>query len=198
MLKGSDILKIVKEDILRTLSERKKKVSLESIKAEIRVSYPFLSKAIKDLEEENLIWVEKKIVRLTKNGRDEAKDILRKHLVLEKYFKETRGKRKAHEMAHILEHYISMEVIDNIKKLSTLKKESVSLIEFEQKEGLVANILLGIGLFERLVSMGICPGEKIRITNKIPNGVIIETKNKKFALDKIIAKGIKMLEYEKS
>jgi len=45
--------------------------------------------------------------------------------------------------------------------------------------------------------MGIYPGEKIRITNKIPDGVIIEIKNKKFVLGKDIAKEIEVLEYGK-
>ncbi|GAI16558.1 unnamed protein product [marine sediment metagenome] len=41
--------------------------------------------------------------------------------------------------------------------------------------------------------MGICPGEKIKITNKLPNSIIVEIENKKFALDKSIAKKIKVV-----
>jgi Fe2+ transport system protein FeoA len=123
---------------------------------------------------------------------------LRKHLILEKYFKKVRSKKEAHEIAHILEHYISEEVIRNIKKISTLKKKGISLIEFKQKNGLITDIILGIGLFERIISMGIFPGEKIKIINEIPNGIVIEVKNKKFVLGKNIAKEIKVLEYEKS
>jgi len=82
MLKESDILKIVREDILIILGERKEKVSLESLKAEIKVSHSFVFRVIKELEEKDLIQVEKNFVRLTRIGQDEAKDILTKHLVL--------------------------------------------------------------------------------------------------------------------
>ena len=44
--------------------------------------------------------------------------------------------------------------------------------------------------------MGIYPGEKIRIIRKIPNAVIIEVDNKKFALDRDIACHIKVLKNE--
>lgn len=195
MLKESDILKIVKEDILRTLSEREEKVSFKSLTTEIKVFHSFVSKAIKDLEEGNLIRVEENFVGLTQIGRDKAKDILRKHLVLENYFKKTTNEEIAHRKAHILEHYISEEVIKNIKKLYTLKEKGIPLTKFKlHKESLVADITIPSNeLFERIVSMGIFPGEEIRITNKISNGVVVKMKNKKFALGKNIAKEIKVL-----
>lgn len=200
MLKESDVLKIVKEDILRILGEEKRKISLKSMKAKIKVSPPFMSKAIKILEEEGLISVEKEFIRLTKNGSAEAEAIVKKHLVLENYFKETRSEREAHRAAHLLEHQISEEVINNIKKLFILKKEGVPLTEFGfNKKGLITDIMTSdYKLFERMISMGISPGEIIEVTNKIPNGVIVKINNKKIVLNKIIAKEIKVLEYEKS
>ena len=199
MIKESDVSKIVKEDILRILGERKEKVSLKSIRAKIKVSHSFMYKAIKSLEEEDLIFVEKEFIGLTKKGQDKAKDIVKKHLVLENYFKETRSKREAHQAAHLLEHYVSEEVINNIKKIFTLKKEGVSLIKFRSnKEGLITDIPSSdYKLFERMVSMGILPGEVIEVINTIPAGVIIKINNKKFVLDKSIAKKIKVLEYER-
>jgi len=199
IIKESDLSKIVKEDILRILGERKEKVSLKSIKAKIKVSNSFISRAIESLEEEDLIYVEKEVIRLTKNGRDEAKDIVQKHLVLENYFKETRGGREAHRAAHLLEHYVSEEVINNIKKISTLKKEGVPLTKFGlNKEGLITDIMSSdYKLFERMTSMGILPGEVIEVTHEIPNGVIVKINNKKIVLDKKIAKEVKVLEYEK-
>ena len=194
--KESDISKIVKEDILRILGERKVKVSLESIEFEIKVSHSLLSKTIKSLEEENLVKVEKGLIRLTKKGREESKVIVNKHQVLENYFKEKRSEREAHRAAHLIEHYISEEVLNNIKKINTLNKEGIPLVKFGlKKEGLITDIMFSdYKLFERLVSMGILPGEKIEITNRIPNGVIVKTNNKKIVLDKIIAKEIKVLE----
>jgi len=200
MIKESNVLKRVKEDILRILGERKEKVSLKSMKAEINVSLTFMSEAIKTLEEEGLISVEKEFIRLTKNGLAEAKDIVKKHLVLENYFKETRSEREADQVAELLEHYVSEEVIYNIEKLFTLKKEGVPLTEFGfNKEGLITDMITSDSkLFERMVSIGILPGEVIEVTNKIFSGVIVKINNKKIVLDKTIAKEIKVFEYEKS
>ena len=131
--KESDISKIVKEDILRILGEKKVKVSLESIEFEIKVSHSLLSKTIKSLEEENLVKVEKGLIRLTKKGREESKVIVNKHQVLENYFKEKRSEREAHRAAHLIEHYISEEVLNNIKKINTLNKEGIPLVKFGLK-----------------------------------------------------------------
>ena len=118
-------------------------------------------------------------------------------MILENYFKRSRSTIEAHTAAHIIEHYISGEVINNIKKLSTLKKGGVPLTKFGlNKEGLIAEITFSdFRLFERAVSMGIFPGEKIIVQSEIPQGIIIKIKNKKFALDRSIAKGIEAVEY---
>ena len=142
--------------------------------------------------------MQKNLLILTERGKENAKNILNKHFVLEKYFEKIRSKKEAHNVAHILEHYVSREVINNIKKLSTLKKEGVPLTKFElNKEGIITDITFSdYGLFERIISMGIFLGENIVITNEIPYGIIVQIKNKKFALDKNIAEGIKAVEYE--
>ena len=193
MKKESDVLRIVKEDILEALEKKNRKVPLSLIKPEIRVSRSFISKAIRGLEKEDLVRSEKNLVCLTKEGVKKAKNIVKKHLVIEGYFRKVRSKKEAYKVASILEHYVSMRVIDNIKKLSTFKEEGVPLTEFGQKEGLITDIIFSIELFERIISMGICPGEKIKITNKLPNAIIVKIGNKKFALAKKIAGGIKVL-----
>ena len=194
MIKESDILKIVKEDILRILGEEKARISLESIRSEINVSDIFISEAVKELEKENLIRFNNNFISLTKKGEENAKDIVKKHLVIENYFKETKNERDAHKAAHILEHYVSKEVIDNIKKLSTFKHKSIPLTEFEiDKEGMITDIVFSdYGFFERIVSMGIFPGEKIKITNRISNNIIVNVENKKIALNRDMARGIKV------
>jgi len=49
-------------------------------------------------------------------------------------------------------------------------------------------------LFERIISMGVFPGENILLTNKIPGSVIIRVGHKKLAIGKDIGKEIKVLE----
>jgi len=195
--KELDVIKIVKEDVLRILCERSKKTLLEVIRDEIKVAHLIISKAIEELESDDLVAIQEDLISLTEVGQETAKKILRKHSVLENYF----GNRKeSHAAAHILEHYVSGEVINNIKELLTLKSEGVPLTKFELNiEGVITDVAFSdYGLFERIVSMGIFLGEKVIVTNEILNGIVVKIKNKKFALDKNIAKEIKAVEYEKS
>lgn len=200
MEERTSVLGIVREDILRILGEREEKVSLESIRAEIKVSRPFVSEAIKDLEKEDLIQTEGDLFSLTNNGRDEARDIVRKHLVLEQYFERMGRGKEAHSMAHVLEHYVSEEVIRNIKQLSTFEERGVPLTELKShRELVISDIAISDNeLFERIVSMGVFPGERIRVIGEIRNVIVVEIGNKKLALDKDIAKEIKVLEYDES
>ena len=59
MVEESDVLRVVEEDMLRTLGERKEKVSLKFMKAKIKVSPSFMSQEIKILEEEGMIPLKK-------------------------------------------------------------------------------------------------------------------------------------------
>jgi Mn-dependent DtxR family transcriptional regulator len=189
----------VKEDILRILSERSERTSLETIKDEIKVAHPIISEALEELGKDGLITIQENFISLTEPGQKKAKTILEKHFVLENYFRKAKSKIEAHTAAHILEHYVSRRVINNIKKLSTLKKEGVPLTRFElNKEGLIAEITFSdYKLFERVISMGLFPGEKIMLIGEIHHGIVLKVKNKKFALDRSIAKGIKALKYGK-
>ncbi|MHA1713155.1 MAG: metal-dependent transcriptional regulator [Candidatus Ranarchaeia archaeon] len=190
------IVEIVKEDILRIVGEeRSKKVRLKFIKSKIKASSSFISESIRELKRDGLIRLDKKFLRLTEKGRDEAEYIIKKHSVLEEYFKKKRGGEEAHKAADILEHYVSVEVLNNIKKLSTFKGEDLPLLKFElNREDLITDIEFpSSGLFERIVSMGILPGEKIRIVNKIPDGIVVNVSGKKFALGEDIARGIRVL-----
>ncbi|MDY6894369.1 MAG: FeoA domain-containing protein [Thermotogota bacterium] len=202
MSEEPDILEIVKEDILKVVGREDEKIPLKSIELETAVSSSIVSEAIKELKEEGLIEISseketrEEYIQLTKEGRVKANVIIKKYDILEEYFKERRSEEEAIKAADILEHYISTEVINTIKKLNTFKDKGIPLTEFKKEEGLITDINLNIGLFERIVSMGICPGEKIRIIGQIPNGIIIEVKNKKFALDKEIARKMKVLELE--
>jgi len=197
MNKEFNILRIVKEDILRILGEQRRRVSLEILKKEIKVSLSFIYDAIEELKIEGLIQSQQSSFKLTEKGQENAKDILKKYLVFEDYFKKTRTEREAHKIADILEHYVSKEVLNNIKKLSTLKEEGIHLTKIKLHERrLITNIeVLDEELFERSVSMGIFPGEKIIVTNELSNVIIVKIKNKKLAIDKNIARKIKVLEY---
>jgi Mn-dependent DtxR family transcriptional regulator/Fe2+ transport system protein FeoA len=188
------------QDVLRILCEKNKNISVEFLKNEINVDQLILSKTLKKLQKRDLITIQENSISLTEMGRKKAKIILEKHLVLENYFRKTESKIEPHTAAHIVEHYVSREVINNIKKLAILKKGGVPLTQFElSKKGLIADIIFSdYRLFERAVSMGIFPGEKIVVLSAIPSGIVLKINHKKIALDRSIAKRIKVVEYEKS
>lgn len=200
MSQDADISKIIKEDILRIINEAEnKKISLKSIKVKVCVSEVFISKAVSKLRKENSIKFRGNFIELTENGQSRANSITKRHLIIENYFKRTENEVKAHKAANVLEHYISEEVANNIRKLSTLKGSGVPLVIFEiDKEGLIADIMLKDDkLLERIISMGIFPGERIKVINETSNAVIVKVKGKKIALGREIAKRIMVLEYER-
>jgi Mn-dependent DtxR family transcriptional regulator/Fe2+ transport system protein FeoA len=197
MTNESSILRIVKEDILRNLAEREDRLNISSINSKVNVSSFLISKALKELEKEKLIKNEKDLIILTVDGQEKSKNILRKHLILENYFKKTLDEVTAHRKAHILEHYVSEEVIKNIKKMHTLRDNAIPSTNISlRKEGLIAdiNIIKNHNLFERLVSMGIFPGNRIEILAIISGIFVVKIGNKKFALAQEIAEEIKILE----
>jgi Mn-dependent DtxR family transcriptional regulator len=192
--KRISILEIVKEDILEMLGRESKEISIETVGPEITVSLNCVSKSINDLEKEGLIKInQRKFISLTEEGLKKSEKIIKKHTVLEDYFKRTKSEKRAWKEASVLEHYVSMEVIDNIKKLSTLRKKDIPLTFFKGKQGLVIDIVSDIKLFERIVSMGIFPGEIVKIISWLPTSIVIEVGNKKFALAKEVADKIKVI-----
>jgi Mn-dependent DtxR family transcriptional regulator len=187
MTSESSILKIVKEDMLRDLAESKDRLHINSIKSKINVSSFLTFKALKEFEKEGLIKTKKDLISLTVDGQKKSKNILRKYLILENYFKKYPDVDDitAHKKAHTLERYVSEEVIRNIKRMHTLKENAIPSTNFSlRKEGLIAdiNITKNHNLFERIVSMGIFPGNRIKILAIIPEIFVVKIGNKKFAL----------------
>ena len=74
--KEPDVLKIVKEDVLRILCERGKKSSLEIVKDEIKVAYPLISEALEELERDDLIEIRENSISLTELGQKKANNSL--------------------------------------------------------------------------------------------------------------------------
>ncbi len=185
--------------MLRDLAESKDRLHINSIKSKINVSSFLTFKALKEFEKEGLIKTKKDLISLTVDGQKKSKNILRKYLILENYFKKYPDVDDitAHKKAHTLERYVSEEVIRNIKRMHTLKENAIPSTNFSlRKEGLIAdiNITKNHNLFERIVSMGIFPGNRIEILAIIPDIFVVKIGNKKFALAREISEEIKILE----
>jgi len=196
MEKEPGILTIVKEDVLRILAENNDRVPVKLLKSDIKVSGYFIDKAVRDMAREKLVLSEGQFIRLTDEGKVEAGDILKKHLTIEKYFEDLKSKKEAHRISNLIEHYISEEVMENLKKLSTFKEKGLSLVKFDKGGCLITDIVSGNDFFERLISMGIFPGEKIEIIKDLPNGIIFRIRNKKVFISDKIAESIRALAYD--
>ncbi|MBN1298568.1 MAG: FeoA domain-containing protein [Actinobacteria bacterium] len=194
----AEILRIVKEDILRILAENKSRASEELIDSDIKVSKHYMSQAFTELQQDKLLRRDGNNFELTAEGAVKSKFILDKHLFLKNYFKELKNKNEIDKVSHIIEHHISEQVIKNLKKLSTFKKEGSALTDFMDDKCFITDISFNDAFFERLVSMGILPGEKITVINNLPNGLVFKVKNKKIFLAKEIANNIKVISYEES
>ncbi len=189
-------LKIPKEDILRMMGEKGGKTSIELVRKELGIPDSLLSSVLEELEKEDLISISDKDMELTNKGKERSNELLKKHIAIENYFRDVKGQQRAHRLAHILEHYISEEVMKNINELKKLRGKGKPLAELDfHEEGLMADILIEDDrLFERLVSMGIFLGKKIELLEKLPNGIIVKINGKKYILDRGIAKHIKVIE----
>jgi len=187
-------LKVSKEDILRMMEEKGGKTSIELVRKELGVPDSLLSSAIEELEKEGLILISDKDMELTGKGKEKSNELLKKHIAIENYFRDVKGQQRARRLAHILEHYISEEVMKNINELKKLRVKGKPLTDLAfHEKGLMADILTEDDrLFERLVSMGIFPGNKIELLEKLPNGLIVKINGKKYILDWSIVKHIKV------
>ncbi len=189
--------RILREDILRALAESGGVLFSRDLRREALLNRTdeFDDKyegIINELNGKGLIRIEKDRVHLTKSGLSEAKRILDKHVLLEEYYRGKLSLQEAHRKAHLLEHYVSEEVLRNVLKLKGLRGSGVKLLNLLPKDsGIIADILLkDVRSFERLVSMGILPGEVIRLELKAPDYFLVSLKDRRFAIDRFFADSI--------
>ena len=191
----SESLKILGEDILRVLGELGNSASLKVIKTKLN-DPPSFKEMVEQLDNQGYITVRENTAKLTGKGKETADLLCKKHCIIENYWitKSLKSEEEAHWAAHLLEHHVSKEVIENIKLIFEAQKKGVSLTEFHRKEGIITNLMLEGSMFERLISMGFSPGEKLIIAERLPNAIVIKIKNKKLAIDRNITKHIRVLE----
>lgn len=198
---------IIKENILRVMIEEtngteeiakvrelvKEPIIPESWKTDLD---EFFMEGLKELQEKELINIINKDVKqifITQKGRTIAEDIFYRHTTIEEYLMRFYDEKMAHRAAHILEHMVSKEVIANLKRLNSYESDGVSLREFASTEGLIIALKIeDTQLFERMVSMGVCPGQRIKIIARVSAGLIIKLKHTQIAIDNSICDDIKV------
>lgn len=96
------------------------------ISRELDVSPAAVTEMLDRLQEEGLVRHEKyKGATLTASGRKRARDILRKHCIMERFLVDTlgMGNENFHEQACKLEHVISDDLAERLNKLSKVRPE---------------------------------------------------------------------------
>ncbi len=163
-----------------------------------------------------LIYRKGQGVRLTQKGREVALDVLRRHRVAELLLVDLLGVswEEAHEVACQWEHILTKEMCDRVLvrlgepttcphgnpipdgegKISQV--ETQALAELEQGEEAIIDSISNENpnLLRIMASMGMLPGEHIRVVQIAPGGdtLLIEVGTAQFALSRTLAKQIQV------
>ena len=123
-----------------------------------------------------------------------GKEIHKRHNKIENFIKGKGMLCDAHEMAHILEHELTKETIQKIIKASELKEKGRPLINFLLPFGTIVDLNLpNCKFWTKLISIGMFPGQKIHIIERNSTNFLIEVKNSRVAIDKILANCILLI-----
>jgi len=156
-------------------------------------------------------------IRLTKKGEGRARDIIRRHRLAERLFRDVLDMTEFEEDACHFEHAISPEVEEAICtllghpphcphgkeiprgrccKLYTTKVKPLVRNLKELEVGKRAKILfLNLPSIDRLTAMGLLPGSIVRLVQKKPS-YVIEVDETTLAVDDEIAQGIYVKEIQ--
>jgi DtxR family Mn-dependent transcriptional regulator len=144
-------------------------------------------------------------IELTPSGKDTGTKVMRKHQILESFFTEMLGMKPdvASREACVLEHNVSDDTIDrlgsyiknppcmiekHLRRRGRKTHNFKTLDDFDEDELVIVRQLLWHGGCNRLMDLGIFPGETIRIRRKLSNrGVVVQVKGCDIALSSEVA-----------
>ena len=185
-------LKNAKEDILRAIIELQTN-EVNIIQSELDTPEVF-TQAVNELKKRELVHITNNTIILTCAGEKAAQSIVTRHKAIEEYFKLELDEEQAHRIAHTLEHIISQEVVKTLKEIREFRDKGEALTKHHSGEGLITCLDLADSyLFDRMISMGICPGQWLRIIMNIPSGIIILIGNTLLAVGQEIAQRIQVM-----
>ncbi|MDD5023075.1 MAG: iron dependent repressor, metal binding and dimerization domain protein [Candidatus ainarchaeum sp.] len=176
-------------ELLVRLKKEKIHAKTSLISKRLKVSPASVSEMLKKLSERGLLKLTPyKGVELTQEGEKIGTKILNKHLLLERFLVFLGiNKDKAHGEACILEHALSDDVENALKKALDKGMKSGKIKKLsELKSNQLGKIVMVVGGREcctRLSDMGLTPGAKIKLLKKSSLGPIqILLRNTKLAL----------------
>jgi Mn-dependent DtxR family transcriptional regulator len=191
-MNDEDFLKEIMEDMLRIAAEKKDVIPISILKTKISVDDGIFARGVEELENKGLSYVENNELVLTGKGREKAAKILARYEIIEKYFHEILEEPVSHNVAHALEHFVAEKTIKRMKDFLAMKERGKPTTDFPLGRDI---LIVGIqstdkNILEKIISLGLAPGNKIRVEEKIPNAVIFNVGGRKVALANEIAESI--------
>lgn len=186
------------ENLLRLLIERELDVEesdQSQLREQLNLSTQDCSSLVKSLQEKGWLRVSEEKLYLTPIGTKVAQELLDRHLTTERFFKEILGEPldAAHAAAEKLEHVISRRALKELKESLSRARGTTPLAQLtpDQQGTIFAVKDPGGSSFSRLMGMGLYPGAKLKLVDRLPDGTtIVEISGTKAAIAAQIAQAI--------
>ncbi len=186
------------ENLLRLLIEQELGAQggdRSQLREQLRLSAQDYSSLVLRLQEKGWLRKGEGKLYLTPVGTQVARELLDRHQTTERFFKEILGEplAAAHAAAEKLEHVISRRALEELKESLARARGSTPLVNMAQnQEGTVIAVKdPGERSFSRLMGMGLCPGARLRLIDRLPDGTtIVEISGSKIAVAAQIAHAI--------
>jgi len=196
--RGKPCLSTSEEEYIELIYRLEKKlgdrVKVKELAKNLGVKDPSVVEMSRKLKEKGIIAYERSGVRLTEIGRKRALEIVRRHKLAERLLSDVFKHKLSgvHEHACEFEHILDDELADKIDrmlgkpatcphgypiptsdgKITELKGRAlVELGEGEESKVLV--IPEERGCVERLLSLNVLPGTRVKVAEKLPRGAIL-------------------------
>jgi Mn-dependent DtxR family transcriptional regulator/Fe2+ transport system protein FeoA len=188
----NDILKMYKEDLLRAILEFGRgngEADAKDLLSDVGGEQRLFEQATLEMEKEKLITRKGECIVLTPSGREVAEKIYAKHRFIEEYFSEVFNEPNVHILAHALEHCVSDSLLAKMQGELALMSETLNLSDLRTGEQamILAIAVPDKKLFSRLLGIGLSPGSKVKLFEKLPGQLVVEVEGRKIALDTLIA-----------
>jgi len=186
------------EDVLRLLIEQATRLGVweePQLREELDLPAHDFSVLDAGLEAKGWLRADGAKLSLTPVGAEVARNLLDRHQTAERFFNEILGESPAaaHAAAEKLEHVISQQALEELKKSLARARGATPLIDLLPGEGgtIVAVRDPGGKSFSRLMGMSLSPGARLKLIGRLPNGAtIVEINGGKAAIATEIARAI--------
>ncbi len=170
------------------------RVKVGELAGSLGVKAPSVVEMLRKLKKRGFVGYDRSGVKLTKRGRELAVQIVRRHQLAERLLSDvfSYGLPKVHDLACKFEHVLDDELTDRLDEMlgkpetcphgDPIPSPKGGAIEIEgerlsdvggEEECVVMVIPEDRGAVERLLSLNVLPGAKVKIVEKLPRGAII-------------------------